>query len=164
MTLIYVDHNMLAKIASDKPSAFEDSEDYLKFLEQVRRQVYQLDKNHSRVIIMYYFENRDIDQIAAETGLGQQDIRKLLRESLLILKYALAGIVEKRWPDRFKNINTCPICSHPQRVDIEKIISAHKSGESWGKVNKRLRQKIGRTFNPPMVLINHLKYHKLGEK
>ena len=163
MTITFIDHNTLAKIVSDKSSAFEDSEDYLAFLDQVRQRVHQLDCIHSRVIIMYYFENRDIDQIAAETGLDQQDIRKALREGLLTLKYALAEAVEKRWPDRFKNINTCPICSHPQRVDIEKIISAHKSGESWGKVNKRLRQKIGRTFNPPMVLINHLKFHNLGE-
>jgi len=67
--------------------------------------------------------------------------------------------VQKRWPDRFKDLNTCPVCSHPKKHLIEKIIKNKKKNESWRSLNNRLKKKTGRSFNPP---INHLNYHTKG--
>ncbi len=162
MTQIFVDHNTLINLTADITSKFEESDDYQNFLDLVRRQVYGLDSDHRLAVVMYYFENREIGQIAAETGLNYRDICKLLRESLLILKYSLAEAVEKRWPGKFNNLNPCPICSHSARIEIEDIISSRKSGVSWGTVNKKIKRKFGCAFNPPIIMINHQKYHKKG--
>ncbi|MCP4583491.1 MAG: hypothetical protein GY839_17925 [candidate division Zixibacteria bacterium] len=162
MTQIFVDHNTLINLTADITSDFEESDDHRSFLDLIRRQVYSLDNNHSRVVVMYYFENLELERIAVETGLDHRDIRKLLRESLMILKYALAEAVQKRWPGRFKKLNPCPICNHPARTEIEKIISARKPGESWGTINKKIKRQIDSTFNPPIIMINHTKYHKQG--
>jgi hypothetical protein len=159
MTQIFVDHNTLINIAADIAPDLNESEDYQEFLDQVRQQVYSLNSNHRTVAVKYYFENLEIEQIAAETGLNEQDIRKLLRESLLILKSALTEIVRRRWPDRFLQLKTCPICDHPAKIEIERIISMKKPEESWGTINQRMKRMIGCSFNPPILMINHLKYH-----
>ncbi len=159
MTQIYIDHQLLAKIAGSSPEKAADSEDYLAFLGRIRRAVEALPENHSKVITAYYFETRVIDDIAEEIGLPEEDTRRILREGLLKLKHALADEVKTRWPDRFGDIRICPICNHPERVAIETLIKSKKRNESWGVVNRRLKSKFGVSFNPPSVIISHMKYH-----
>lgn len=159
MTQIYVDHHLLAKLAGISPAESSDSEEYLEFLDKVRKEVLALSANHRQVIIMYYFECREIEDIAAEMKLHQDDIRRLLRVGLLQLKHSLTDLVAKRWPNRFKAVKKCRICSHPRRRQIELILNARKPTESWGKINTKMKKQIGCSFNPPSVMISHLKYH-----
>lgn len=162
MTQIFVDHQTLGKIAGSVTDIHLVSDDYREFLESVRQQVEALNTNHRNIITMYYFEGRDIAEIALKISLPEDDIRRLLREALNKLRYVLAGPVEKRWPKHFKSLNDCPICGHAKRGLIEKIILNKKPGQSWGAINKVLLKKIGQSFNPPLILINHLKYHMKG--
>jgi hypothetical protein len=162
MTMIYVDHQTLSEIAGYAPNEVAESAGYHDFLESVRQEVSGLSDNHRQVIIMYYFESREITAIAIELHLNENDVRKLLREGLGQLKHRLTDLVQKRWPDRFAALKPCPICSHPRRRQIDKLLEARKPTDSWGKVNRAVRQKFGCTFNPPSVIINHLKYHIKG--
>jgi hypothetical protein len=159
MKQIYVDHQTLTRLAGTTPGNNEESEDYLDFLSRVRKEVESLDHNHRRVITMYYFECLDIKQIALSMKLPPDDIRSLLRESLLMLKSNLADIVAKRWPKRFSKIKRCKICGHPQRSLIEKIVRERLPSDSWGKTNRLIKKQVGCCFNPPTVIINHMKYH-----
>lgn len=168
MSIIFVDHQTLTKLAGYPSDSLWQNEksknnaDYLAFLDLVRQAVNTLDDKLRRVIEMYFFENLNISQIEQETGQSCHQVQKLLREAMLILKYSLTDIVRSRWPDRFKEVNRCPICRHPQRKTIEKIIKCKKEAESWGMINKRLKKKVGETFNPPSIMINHIKYHRKG--
>lgn len=159
MTQIFVDHQLLTKLAGAMPQKPVDSEDYLAFLQKVREAVLQLPPNHSKVIAAYYFECRVIKEIAVELGLSEADIKCILREGLLKLKHTLIPEVKTRWPNRFGHLRDCPICSHPDRDNIEAIIKAKKHSESWGAINKKLKFKFGVSFNPPSVIISHMKYH-----
>ncbi len=162
MSQVFVDHQTLAKIAGSIDDSDRNDADYEAFLESVRQEVYALDSPYRQVIIMYYFENLGLDQITKEVNLDTPHLDRILREGTLLLRYSLAEMVQKRWPGRFKNIRLCPVCSHPRRVAIERILAEKKAGESWGTLNKRLRKSVGKTFNPPSILINHLKYHMKG--
>jgi len=159
--MLFVDHQTLEKII-DNGKEYPDDKEFEAFREKIREKVYDLDEIHRRVIIMYFFENLNLDEIADEIDLHVFQVHKLLSEALLILKHSLAETVQERWPDRFKNLNTCPVCNHPKRHLIEKIIRKKKKNESWRLVNNRLKQKTGQAFNPPSILINHLKYHTKG--
>jgi len=159
MIQIFVDHQVLINIASYLPSEISESDDNSGFLDLIRQKVYDLENDHRRVIIMYYFENLGVEQIAVELGLDQRAVYRLLRESLIMLKSSLTEVVKARWPRRFSDLKLCPICDHPERQTIETIIRGKKSGDSWGAINKKLKQRIGRIFNPPTVMINHIKYH-----
>ena len=159
MTQIFVDHQVLVKIAAYLPSEPPESDDYKDFLELVRQKVYDLDSDHRRVIIMYYFENLEVNHIADELGLDQRTVYRFLRESLIMLKASLAETVKTRWPGRFDDLKSCPICNHPERTNIEKIIRSKRPCDSWSTINKKLKKRIGRIFNPPNVMINHIKYH-----
>jgi hypothetical protein len=168
MSIIFVDHQTLTKLAS-YPSNYlwqneksKNDTDYLAFLDSVRQAVNTLDDKRRRVIEMYFFENLNLCQIEQETGQSCHQVQKLLREAMLMLKHSLTDIVCNRWPDRFKEANRCPICKHPQRKTIEKIVKCKKQSESWGIINKRLKKKVGQTFNPPSIMINHIKYHRKG--
>jgi hypothetical protein len=157
--MIYVDHQTLSRIAEYIPNNDDESPDYRAFLNSVRHAVKALPVSHQRAITMYYFENRETDNIAADLQLDNTDVCKLLREGLNMLKYRLADLVKKRWPNRFTRIRPCPICSHPRRLDIERIIAAKQPTDSWGKVNRALKRDVGCAFNPPSVIISHIKYH-----
>jgi len=159
MAQIFVDHQVLTKIAAYLPSDPPESDDYRDFLDLVRQTVYDLESNHRQVVIMYYFENLDVEQITAELGLDQRIIYRRLRESLIKLRSSLAEAVKSRWPKQFRSLKLCPICDHPERLAIEKIIHGKKTSESWRTINKKLKQQIGRIFNPPTIMINHIKYH-----
>jgi hypothetical protein len=159
MTQIFVDHQVLANIAANPPSECYESDEYKSFLDLVRQKVYDLDSDHRQVTVMYYFENLEANHIAAELDLDQRTVYRLLRESLRILKASLAEAVKSRWPGRFDDLKSCPICNHPERTAIEKIIRGKKAGDSWSTINKKLKKRIGRIFNPPNVMINHIKYH-----
>ena len=159
MTQIYVDSQTLARIAGVSPEPDFDSEDYLEFLEAVRKEVIALPESDSRVIIMYYFECRSIEEIAGEIGIGDTDIKMILRRSLLTLKSRLDKMVRARWPRRFADNPKCRICRHPQKDEIERILREKAPSESWGSVNSRLKSKLGLSFNPPSILISHMRYH-----
>lgn len=174
MSLIFVDHQMLAKLAGNRPPGSfgsdelwqleksENDTNHQAFLDSVRQAVNALGQKHRQVIEMYFFENLNLSQIEQETGQSQHQVQKLLREAILMLKSTLAEIVCNRWPDRFQKINRCPICLHPERKMIERVISGKKEAESWGIINKRLKKRVGETFNPPSIMINHIKYHRKG--
>jgi len=153
---------MLAKIAGAVPDESPGSPNLSDFLNEVRRAVSSLETIQGTVITMYHFENLDFDQIAAALDLPIPQVKKLHGEALVILKYGLAEAVNRRWPGRFDKMLSCPICSHPKRELIERIITGKKEHESWGTINRRLKSQIGRIIHPPALLINHQKYHKKG--
>ena len=159
MTMIFVDHQTLSQIAGFTPGDNENAE-YQDFLESIRREVLELPADQRQVITLYYFETREIVNIATELGLPESDIRKLLRDGLNMLRHRLADLVRKRWPTKFAEARRCPICAHPRRREIEAIVKARKPADSWGKVNRELRKRFGCSFNPPSVLISHLKFHQ----
>lgn len=166
MRLIFVDHQTLAKIAGGQPDIFneipEKGADLRAFRDSIRQAVEALNEKHRQVIEMYFFENLNIGQIAQETAIKPSLVLKLLREATLTLKHSLADIVRNRWPDRFGGLGRCQVCEHPKRKIIEIIANSKKRGESWGSLNKRLAKIAGTTFNPPSILINHMKYHTRG--
>ncbi len=161
MSLLFVDHQMLSKLVSSKKEFFGDDKAEA-FHDLIREKVYNLEDQHKQAIVMHYFENLNLTDIAGEMGLEENQVHKLLGEALSILKYVLADIVENRWPDRFKNLHLCPVCNHPEKKKIEKIISGKRNKDSWGKINSQLNKHVGETFHPPSILINHLKYHMKG--
>jgi hypothetical protein len=159
MRQIYVDHQTLTRLAGAVPAGSNPDDDTREFLDRVRKEVESLMPDHRRVITMYYFECLEIGQIADEISLPPDNIRRLIHEGLMILKNRLADIVYQRWPRRLKKISKCKICSHPDRALIEKIVKARKPSDSWGKTNRQIKQKLGCSFNPPAVIISHMKYH-----
>ena len=162
MTQIFVDHQILAEVAGSTDDIHSESDDYRKFLDDVRKEVESLETPHQETIKQYYFESRSIEEIAADLSLSEDDTRHLLHEALTILKSRLAGLMKARYPSKFINSQDCPICSHPRRQQIEKIIAGKKPGQSWGVINEKLKRKIGRAFNPPRYMIVHHKYHMEG--
>jgi len=159
--MLFVDHQTLEKII-DSGNEYPNNQEFEAFREKIKEKVHELDEIHRQVIIMYFFENLSPDEIAGELDLNDFQVHKIFNEAMLILKHSLAETVQKRWPDRFKDLNTCPVCSHPKKHLIEKIIKNKKKNESWRSLNNRLKKKTGRSFNPPLILINHLNYHTKG--
>jgi hypothetical protein len=162
MGQIFVDHQLLAKIAGAAPDDSPCSPDLAEFLDDIRAVVGSLDELASKIIIMYHFESLEFDQIAAELGLKVSQIKKIHSEAFVNLKYRLAEMVNRRWPGKFPAAKHCPICDHPKRQLIDRIIASKHQRESWGTINKRLKAEIGRSFHPPSLLINHQKYHQKG--
>ena len=160
MAIIYVDHQTLVKLAGTATSRGSDeTADQLRDI--VRQAVDELDASSRQIISMFYFESRKINEIAKQTGLEIPRIREIIREGLNRLKHLLADEASRRWTGRVK-VSHCPVCLHPRRLAIEAIIQQKKTCQSWARINRRLLARIGRRFNPPSLLVNHLKYHMKG--
>ncbi len=157
--IIYLDPLMLAEIAGAEPEPeFEPELERLRDI--IRKEVLALEYPAGEILIRLYFEGMDAEAAAAEIGLSPESVIKISREALHVLKNRLRQVVHKRWPKFFPSAETCPICAHPERAEIERIITAKIDSESWGSVNRKLKKSVGRIFNPPMIIINHLKYHR----
>jgi hypothetical protein len=159
MRLNYVDPNLLERLAADKPFEIALDPGRDEFIERIRQAVMSLPDLPKQVAIMSFFEERETSDIALELRVSENEVKRLLNTARLSLKNALAGLVKERWPKKFGHLKACPICGHPQREAIEKIIAGKSQRQSWSSINKLLRQAIGKTFHPPSLMIYHLKYH-----
>ncbi len=159
MKIIYLDPLMLAEMAGAK-SEPENDPKLEELRDSVRNAVLALENPAREIMIRLHFERMDVSAVADELGLTPEAVVRIGREALLILKCRLREAVGQRWPKSSESAGTCPICTHPKRTEIERIASAKSDDESWGSVNRKLKKKIGLIFRPPMILINHLKYHR----
>jgi hypothetical protein len=159
MRLNFIDPQTLARlIASPEPADILDPKREI-FLDNVRQTILALPDLPGRVVVMTYFEQKDIDEIACELNLPASEIKRLLKDAKLNLKNALTGLVKDYWPKKFGHLKTCPICNHPKREIIEGILTERNSSLNWAAVNKQLKLAINESFNPPSILIYHLKFH-----
>jgi len=157
--IIYLDPLMLAEIAGAKPEP-EDDPELEELRDIIRNEVLALENPGREIIIRLHFERMNAADVAAEIGLSPETVVRIGREALLILKSRLQQTVGKRWPKISESAGICPICTHPRRTEIERIASAKTDGESWGSINRKIKKNVGLVFRPPMILINHLKYHR----
>jgi hypothetical protein len=162
MQVVFVDHQTLAKLADRNLLTLADDSDLDEIKQKVRQAISRLSPNQQTIIIMYYFEDASIEQIAARMDLTPKQIHKSLSAARTTIKHALQRTVESRWPSIGQTQPACQICLHPRRAEIEKMISEKPDSHSWRLFNEKLSNEFGLKINPPIKIKHHVKYHPKG--
>jgi hypothetical protein len=162
MQIKFVDHQSLIKLADSNLLTVPDCGDLDKIKADVRSAIRLLSQSQQTIIIMYYFEDASIEQIAAETGMSPKQIKKLLSAARTTLKYSLKKAVVERWPAVSQDLPVCPICLNKRRAEIDKLIKAKPDSQSWRSFNQILFKEFGLKINPPILLKYHIEYHQKG--
>ena len=124
--------------------------------EEVRKALKSLKPELRSIICSYYFDGNSIEEIAAKNKLSEKQVSIFLRLAKKLLRNLLNNFVKSRW--RIKVKGKCRVCSHRKRKTIDRMLIAKANDETWGAFGKRLAKVTGYNFQPPQILIAHLKH------
>lgn len=107
----------------------------------------------------FYFQGLAYEDISRETG---RDIGRLI----LLHRRAVKSLVARLRPwsggrkaDDDPVRLACPLCRHPDREEIERLLHTKRSEETWKRILTILRRSFGMPHLTPRQIVGHLKYH-----
>jgi len=115
-----------------------------------------LDSGQKQIIHLRYWEMLTQKEIARYLGITPIEVRAIIKLAHAKLRPYLANYVRERW--HFSPRGVCPICTHPRRAIIERLLDEKTRSESWGEFGQKLSKTIGEKINPPRLLIVHLNH------
>jgi hypothetical protein len=119
----------------------------------VRRALKNLSATHREIVEARLYDCLTFSQIALRLNMTERNARASYYAARQALKLSLAHFVEKRW--QVKPDGICRICTHPRRVQIEKLLSQKTQSETWSAFGRKLEREIGEIIKPPKILIAH---------
>ena len=119
----------------------------------------KLEDNEREFIERYYFMGRTYREIADLSGRVVHRLEALHQRALRKLRKELAPLVKDLYDLTLSSIPDCPICSSPDRAQIDQLIAQRDTAGTWRPVIKRIKEAFGIRIVTPQTLIGHEKYH-----
>lgn len=130
----------------------------------VTRALETLSEEEAAMIRRFHFQGLSYQEISRITGREIYRLDALHRRAMRKLTVGLRPLVEESCRrDHFPKTG-CPLCSHPAREEIDRLIHSKRREETWKRMIRILRKKYALPIRSPQLLIGHLKYHTLAEK
>jgi hypothetical protein len=140
--------------------AEEEKDQRLELIrEQVQKALAALSEPEQQFLTDFYFSGCSYESIAARQGRAVYKLESLHRRALRKLRRSLAGLMAREYGVLTEPEHSCPICSSPDRREIDQVIHSRNRKQTWGPVMKRLREEFGLKLRSPQTIIGHLKYH-----
>ncbi len=125
----------------------------------VRAAVSRLDPDQQDLIYQVYVLGRTLPDLADTTGLPHARLAVMHRRVKRRLCSLLAAFVNQRFGLDVGESVGCPICRHPGRGDIDRIIAAKRPDQSWRPIMRAIREQTALDLRSPHALIGHARYH-----
>jgi hypothetical protein len=126
---------------------------------EVRRAVAKLDCHQREFVECFYFMGETYEQIQKRLGKERYKLERIHQQALERLRFLLADFVEAHFGFKVERANRCPICSHPKKEKIERILERKRPEESWRPIMKILRKEFGLESTAVQTVIAHLRKH-----
>lgn len=139
----------------DKIEVIEIPEPAPELVSAVKNAIQQLPDDYQAIITYLFYDGLTFDEIAQKLELPPELVMNKYQLAANQLRIFLHGFVEKRWGIRH---TVCCVCIHPQCERINRILRRKSPEETWSSFNRRLEGSVGAKFNPPQILIAHLKH------
>jgi hypothetical protein len=149
--IIYLDLNLI-EVSEIHPPVDPDPELVLN----VNRALAKLDPLLQDILKGRYYDGETIDALAVRYGISGKEIKRLVYEAVRQMRFHLGEFVRKRWG--IDAGDTCRVCAHPLRGQIEEILRDRKPAESWRIVTEKIRKATGERFHPPQILKAHINH------
>lgn len=135
-----------------------------RIISEVTQAVSRLTEREQEFVKLYWYEGKSLSEMAESFGKSPHNIESMNRRILRKLKNELAGFVKERFGIDVESDRKCPICSHPERAAIERILRAKTERETLRPIYRKLRETFGVEVSTPQILIGHMKYHMRKEE
>lgn len=123
-----------------------------------------LKNDEADFIRSFYYQGMTYPQISRQTGRAIYRLEALHRRALIKLRHTLSSSLGVCGSANLSMKDSCPLCSHTQRIEIDALITSKKPQETWHRTIKTLKEKYGLFIKTPQRLIGHRKYHILGRE
>jgi hypothetical protein len=131
-------------------------------LEQgVHRALARLPQDEEEFIRLFYFQGFETTVIAAYLNRTLSRVETLRRKAMRRLRLYLCDELRGKFGTSPPVDEDCPICVHPRRRQIEKLLARKKPDETWRKTIGLLRDNFNLTGISPRRLAGHMSYHYL---
>ena len=137
----------------------EQSERQKRIVAAVRTELDKLTEAERDFIEMFWFEGRSMAEISAVTGKPVYKLEGLNKRIIRKLKNRLAEFVESEFGLKHEVGSKCPICRHPRRDEIDRMILAKKPHQTFSSIITVLKRDYGIIIKTPQIIIGHRKYH-----
>ena len=139
----------------------EDSSSDEELENKVRESLEKLEPEQKLLVELFYFQGKSYRQMERVLKLNNKKLEYLHQRTVADLKFLLSDYVQKRFKIKGDIVpNTCVICEHPKRKEIEKIIDSKKESQTWKRVLKKLKQKFDLEIKAPQALMGHKRHCK----
>ena len=147
--IIYMDPNLLEGL---ELKMRPDPDPEIDF--EVNQAMERIDPALRDLLKARYYDGKTLSELAAEFGIDDKNVRRLLYKAVREMKIQLADFVRRRWG--IENAHVCWVCVHPERDKIEAILREKSESNSWRHITERIFEAAGRRFPPPQVLKAHM--------
>jgi hypothetical protein len=125
----------------------------------VTRALEALSEEEADLIRRFYFQGMSYREISRITGREIYRLDGVHGRALRKLKALLQPLVEGRCGREDRLNIDCPLCRHPARQEIERLINSKRKEETWKRIIKILRRNYALPIRSPQLIIGHLMYH-----
>jgi len=133
-------------------------------IKAVNQALNQLDPEDAALIRLFYMQGISYREISALTG---RDMHRLVAQNTIAvkkLKILLTEFVESHFNIDARSNSGCPLCNHPRRAEIDRLLQTKSDTETWKRIYQVLRDDFDLCVFPARKIIGHLKYHSIKEK
>jgi len=131
---------------------------------QVREAISRLSERDREFVQLYWFEGRPVHELAEMFGRRPHNIEGYNQQVLRKLQNLLTGFVKRRFRIDAKADESCILCSHPKRCDIDILLNSKRPEETFRRIYRELEERFDLSISTPQILIGHIKYHMLKEE
>jgi hypothetical protein len=142
------------EIVVENEEIAEEKERKEELEDEVQRCLEKLPFLEKEFIRYFYFEGLPYKQISLLLKTNQRKLERMHKNILKQLKILLKDFVEKRFKLKIADEKLCPICLHPKREELEKILDSKRKEESFKRILRIFKEKFQLEISTPVVNYN----------
>lgn len=119
----------------------------------------RLSETEREFITRFYFMGQSYRELSEATGRPDFRFEGMHRRATRRLRALLGPFVREQFGLEVEQQPDCPICSSPQRREVDRLIAAKTARMTWRPIIRQLPLKYGISIATPHVLISHARYH-----
>lgn len=128
-------------------------------IKAVNRALEELEPEEAALIRLFYMQGVTYPEISALTGRTVHRLEAQNEAAVKKLKALLHEYLGGRFNIPSQTDPCCPICAHPRREEVNRLLRSKSDGETWKRIYQVLREDFNLRVYPVRRIIAHMKYH-----
>jgi hypothetical protein len=130
----------------------------------VNRALSSLDHDEASLIRAIYMQGMEFREVSEITGRAVYRLEAVHHRALKKLKRYLYDILKGKFNIPRPHDPACPLCNHPDIMEINRLICTKSKRETWRRIMKLLNDRHNLKLATPQRLVGHQKYHITPEE
>ena len=119
----------------------------------------QLTDDEREFLARFYSMGQSYRELSEKSGRTIHSLEAMHTRAKRRLRKLLTSFVKREFGLATGSAQLCPICSSPDRTDIDCILNKHAPEDTWRRELRLLRTRFGIDRITPQTIIGHINYH-----